>query len=91
MKKIIHSVKYAAIDLLKIIINALILLLIGSAIILALVIVGILLLIICTAWLAPIVAGVLFNPAWMLLDIPIIALYIIAIRITQVEDSRPHD
>jgi len=61
---------------LKLTFNTLILLFFGAAIILALIIIGLVLLLICTAWLIPIWAGVFVHPAWMLCDIPILAIYV---------------
>ena len=76
MQSILRFIHHRAVDLLKLTINALILLFFGAAIILALIVIGIILLLICTAWLVPIWAGIFIHPAWMLCDIPIISIYI---------------
>ena len=76
MKSILRFLRHRATDLLELTINALILLFFGTAVILALIVIGIVMLLICTAWLIPIWAGIFIHPAWMLCDIPILAIYV---------------
>lgn len=87
MKSFLLFIKRSATDLLKLTFNSLVMAVVVAAILLAFSVVGIMLLVICTAWIAPIVAGILWHPSWMLLDIPILAVYAVCLIKMQV----PHD